>query len=237
VREVRERLEALAPTSALERRVRTETHVVTGDDLPRTIARKAKELDADLIVAGTHGRTGFGRVLMGSVASDLLKATPDPVLLVYPGRRGSGGRGLAAPFRSVLCPTDLSDRGNEAVPIAHALAGEGGTVHVLHVWHRPYGAEPENGSPSREDARRALDAVARAARAPDAVRTTTHLVEGDDPAVAIARHAAALPADLVVLATHGRTGIHRVAMGTVASEAIRGGAPVVLVPRMCDDPR
>jgi nucleotide-binding universal stress UspA family protein len=236
-REARARLADLVPGDASAQSVRTEVRVVEADDPADAVSRLAADLKVDAIVAGTHGRTGFGHVLMGSVASQLVRTSPTPVLLVYPGRKALRGRGLTPPFRSLLCPTDLSTRSNEAVPVAYALSGEEGTVHLLHVGHRPFGSSGNPDEESRtwqESARRGLDALAAGTPGRGA-RTKIHVVEDDDPAVTIARHAATLPADVVVLGTHGRTGIERVRMGTVASEAIRGGAAVVLVPRLCDE--
>ncbi|MEM7311814.1 MAG: universal stress protein [Planctomycetota bacterium] len=60
--------------------------IVYGDPVEE-ILKKADELDADLIVMGTHGRTGLDRILVGSVTEQVLRKSPCPVLCVKPGRK------------------------------------------------------------------------------------------------------------------------------------------------------
>lgn len=231
------RLADLVPAGAAERGVLTETVVVQGDDPAEEISRAASIVGADVVVAGTHGSSGFGHALVGSVASAAVRSSPTPVLLVYPGRPGPSGRAFRVPARSIVCATDLSPRGNGAASVAYALAGAASTVHLVHAWQRPF---CPTGDPAQErlagesSARRGLMAVARS-EAQREIWTELHAVEDDDPAAAIRRVAEAVRADLVVLATHGRTDLRRVAMGPVAVEAIRGSTPVVLVPRWGDE--
>jgi nucleotide-binding universal stress UspA family protein len=220
---------------ASDRGVRTEVHLVLGEDSAASIAALAKSLAVDAVVVGTHGRLGFGSVLLGSVASQVANESPAPVLIVFPGRERAHGRALRPPYGSLLGPRALSPVGNDAVPLAYALASEGSTVHLLHVWHPPVS---EGASAARDrdarlaEARRALEVLAAAAPPRAGVRAELHLVEDDDAAETIARSAGAVSADLVVLGTHGRQGLQRVLVGTVASRTIRTGVPVLLVPRL-----
>lgn len=79
-RKVAEHLKTLVPAPA--RGVTTKTHVV-GDVGPSALIQKAaKEAGADVIVMGTHGRSGFGKLMLGSVASDVLHHATIPVILV-----------------------------------------------------------------------------------------------------------------------------------------------------------
>jgi nucleotide-binding universal stress UspA family protein len=80
--EAMDRLGSMIPENSL-REVRIERHVVTGSPV-REIARFAKEREADMIVVGTHGRTGLARVVMGSTAESLLRESPCQVLVVKP---------------------------------------------------------------------------------------------------------------------------------------------------------
>jgi nucleotide-binding universal stress UspA family protein len=227
----------LVPPSAAQRGIRTETMVVEGDDPAAEISRAAAIAGADVVVAGTHGLSGFGHVLVGSTASAVVRSSPTPVVLVYPGRPDPSGRTLRLPPRSVLCPTDLSPRGNEAASVAYALAGPASTVHLLHAWQRPFcpSDDPEQERfESEAAARRGLMALARQ-EAQREIWTEVHAVEDDDPAAAIRRTADETHADLVVLSTHGLTDLRRVPMGPVAAETIRGHAPVVLVPHLGED--
>jgi nucleotide-binding universal stress UspA family protein len=77
------KLRRLVPDRALAEGVRTETKVVHDAGVAFQIAAEAKHVGADLIVMGTHGRTGFGRILMGSVAAETLRKSPVPVILVH----------------------------------------------------------------------------------------------------------------------------------------------------------
>ncbi len=78
--EVQEKLRELQRQA---HRVRVETQVLQGDPVDM-ILRAAEETDSDVIVMGTHGRTGLGRLLMGSVAEAVLRKAPCPVLSVKP---------------------------------------------------------------------------------------------------------------------------------------------------------
>lgn len=71
----------LQATDPRARELRVETRLAEGDPA-REIVAAAKETDADLVVMGTHGRTGLGRLLLGSVAELVLRKAPCPVLTV-----------------------------------------------------------------------------------------------------------------------------------------------------------
>jgi nucleotide-binding universal stress UspA family protein len=76
-------MRALVPPGALAQGVRTEHHLAHGVVVAREIVDRAVEWGVDAIVMGTHGRTGFRRVLMGSVATDVMKDHRVPVVLVH----------------------------------------------------------------------------------------------------------------------------------------------------------
>jgi nucleotide-binding universal stress UspA family protein len=65
--------------------VRVHCHVLRGSDVSGIIEQQARSYGASVIVMSTHGRTGIGRLLLGSVASDVVKRTDLPVILVRPG--------------------------------------------------------------------------------------------------------------------------------------------------------
>lgn len=75
----------LAETAAAVNELPVTTQVVAGEPGP-AIVQAARETQADLIVMGTHGRTGLARLLMGSVAEYVLRHAPCPVLTVKPGQ-------------------------------------------------------------------------------------------------------------------------------------------------------
>jgi len=150
---------------------------------------------------------------------------------------------MRVPFRTILCPTDLSKIGDLAVPVAYQLAGKGGTVHLLHVCEPPFLGNPlynqfvQGYVPTPEERQEGEDRVNRQLHqlAPDdaltrGVRTEYHLVHGISVPDVIEEQAKEIGADVVVLGTHGRTGISRLVMGSVAEEVVRKEhLPVILV--------
>lgn len=132
-------------------------------------------------------------------------------------------------WKKILVPTDFSHLSDQAVGIATALAREsGGTVILLHVEEAPvaYGAgEMYYGiaEPDTEALRRMLQEI----HLPEGVAVERHLTAGE-PAGAIVRFAEENGVDLVVMSTHGRTGIVRLLMGSVAEEVVRRAKCLVL---------
>jgi nucleotide-binding universal stress UspA family protein len=76
------KMRALAPDPSTAQDVRTEVDVVHEMGVGAEILAKAKRVGAGVIVLGTHGRSGIGRILMGSVAADVMKGSQVPVVLV-----------------------------------------------------------------------------------------------------------------------------------------------------------
>ena len=150
---------------------------------------------------------------------------------------------MHVPFRTILCPTDLSDVGNLAIPVAYQLAAEGGTLHLLHVAEPPYLGNPmysqyvQGYVPTPEEVEAGEERVRqRMHRLPpdDAmsrgVRTEYHLLHGVNVSALIEEQAQNLGVDVIVMGTHGRTGLGRILMGSVATEIVKkDGLPVVLI--------
>jgi nucleotide-binding universal stress UspA family protein len=130
-------------------------------------------------------------------------------------------------YHTILCPTDLSDASGEALPIAYRLVEDGGTVHLLHVVVP--GAEVEEGAVTEEDARRRLRHL-ETEEGSGGIQTRGHVLSGGDVPAAIEVAARRHRADVVVMATRGRTGVRRVLLGSVAADVVRKtGLPVILV--------
>jgi nucleotide-binding universal stress UspA family protein len=126
------------------------------------------------------------------------------------------------PIRTILHPTDFSDRSGYALHLACALARDhGARVDILHVTPRPFLAYGEGVIPPdpefvSQEARQRLD-------------TRRRIEEGDEAEV-ILRVARETPADLIVMGTHGRTGLGRLLMGSVAEQVVRrASCPVLTV--------
>ncbi len=146
---------------------------------------------------------------------------------------------MSPPFPIVLCPTDLSEIGNRALPVAFRLAQNGGTVHLLCVLEDyRQGDQPadvqERARRQRaeeNEARSRLGALIPADRAKD-LRTHCHVIRGSDVSGIIETQARNHGASVIVMSTHGRTGIGRLLLGSVASDVVkRTDLPVILVRR------
>jgi nucleotide-binding universal stress UspA family protein len=174
----------------------------------------------DLLVVGTRQKGGLGR--LSSVASVLVHDAKQNVWCV-PAQVHTA---LAAVprFKTVVVATDLSDFGNHAVPYAFTLiAGRGGDVHLLHIRD-----EDHEGSDPVAIERRLLALVPPAQTN---VTVHAHVVSGDDPAQAIGEASERIGADVVVIASHGRSGLSRVLLGSVADKVLRACRRPVLVLR------
>ncbi len=189
----------------------------------RGILDYADRHDVDLIVMGTHGRRGLGRLLLGSVAEKVVRLATVPVLTVCQTAEAGG----AQPIRRVLVPVDFSEYTGPALTHARELAAVyDARVDLLHVITEValpgvYGLEPVSvAEPQiRDRVRQALeDAMLQS---PGAERPfSVHVLVGY-PAHDIAEFAADHDIDLIVIATHGRTGLKRLFMGSVAENVVR----------------
>jgi nucleotide-binding universal stress UspA family protein len=107
-----------------------ETTIERGIEVWPTVQKAIQDDEADLIVLGTHGRTGAEKLLLGSVAEEIFRRSPVPVLTIGPGVRGrvhSGGR-----FHRVLFATDFSPESLAAAPYAVSLAQQNQS-HLLLI--------------------------------------------------------------------------------------------------------
>jgi nucleotide-binding universal stress UspA family protein len=209
------------------------------------ILEVAKTEGATMIAMTTHGRSGLERWAMGSVAEKVARASDVPILLVRSFRRKNGG-GLepaapeSLPFRRILVPVDGSDTSMSVIGPAEKFAQLCGSevllLHVLPPYMPPDAMLPgmEAAIPitrpepvhSDEDAatKQAADRFRHAG-----LRTTRLTVEGE-PASQIVDLGRNRDMDLIALATHGRTGFSRWALGSVAERVLRSAEmPVLLV--------
>jgi nucleotide-binding universal stress UspA family protein len=100
------------------------------------VAQIVDEDEIDLVVVGTHGRTGVGKLLLGSVAEEILRRTACPVLSVGP--RVSGHPDQEIQFQHILFATDFSENSMAALPYAISLAEEDEAhLTLLHVVESP----------------------------------------------------------------------------------------------------
>lgn len=198
----------------------------------REIQAMAAELPADLIVMGTHGRSGFEQFLLGSVTEKVLRRSSCPVLTVC--HVAERPRGEPALFRRILCATDFSASSPLTIAFALSLAAEQqAELTLLHVLEglQLYRAAPEFGPLNRqleEAARQQLEAsVASAARDWCTVQHRVTVGRAHSEIVRVARDQ---DADLIVMGTHGHSSIASLFFGSTSYHVVRGaGCPVLTV--------
>lgn len=187
------------------------------------ILAAAADLRADLVAMATHGRTGASRLVRGSVAESVLRRSTCPVLLVNP-HTYLPGEGVDTIARRILVPVDASPESRSILPLAAQVARLGDAELVLaHV-------EAEAGLGTHQ----AVFAAARGALGAAAPRVRERVPVGR-PAAAILEAIDQERADLVLMATHGREGLERVWLGSVA-EAVARACPVPVVVRRVSAP-
>jgi nucleotide-binding universal stress UspA family protein len=184
----------------------------------------------DLVIMGTHGRTGFRRILLGSVTEQVIRHAPCSILAVR-GREGS------STFRHILCPVDFSPSSRHAVDLAIELAARDGLgIVLLHVLDLPvaYVGEPSSHAVVADLDRgstRMLDELAAEVRTKTSVPVVTRTRIGSPAAQTLTVLDSEDTFDLVVVGSHGRTGISRVLLGSVAEKLARHAPCPVLVAR------
>ena len=209
----------------------TEVGVTTGSVVRQILARAA-DVKADLMVLGTHGRTGFDRLALGSVAEKVLRKASCTVMTVPPGAAAPGD----TPFSRVLCAVDLSPTSKDVLRVAAAFAlRAGGKLFVMHVVDWPFG-EVTDDSPAGEQLRAltnaARDELTRLLSDADLapVQMSSHVLAGV-PKRVITSCARGRRADLVVMGVSGHGAIDRALLGSTTHSVIRESPCPVLTAR------
>ncbi len=183
---------------------------------------------ADLIAMGTHGRTGLGQYLLGSVTTSVVRTATVPVLtdrLTDPPR--------SSDYTDILVATDGTAGSAAAIEHAIALARRyEATLHALYVVDTKLGQNLPVQNVLEQDGQRAVSAVTTAAES-DGVSTTEQIVSGV-PHEEIRSTIEECDVDLLVLGTHGRKGLDRLVLGSVAERLIRTVEIPVLTVRSTD---
>ncbi|MEM1118082.1 MAG: universal stress protein, partial [Bacteroidota bacterium] len=197
--------------------------------VPEAIVEAARE--ADLVVMGTHGRRGLRRAVVGSTTEHVLHHLDCPVLAVGV----EAARETPTDVDRILVPTDFSASSAVALTLADGLAAlYDAHVDLLHAVHLPnlpevYGLGSQLAASVPEVRARteaALGSLAR--RYIDPARLGAIEVSPGPPAAVILEAADRLGAGLLVMPTHGRTGLERLALGSVAESVLRRAPCAVL---------
>lgn len=219
-----------------------DTEILVSDDEASDAILKAIDVrQADLVVMSTHGRSGLGRVVWGSIADRVLRDSSVPVFLV-PKNASAAWQG-GNPIRLVV-PLDGSALAEEALPPAEALARSLGAEIVLvrSIQQNPWmmaNTDPwityalyadEVQAQLLQEASAYLDTIA--SRLNDkGITASVVLGEWEGAAGAIRRAASENQAQAIVIASHGRGGPSRMLLGSVSDEIVRTAQLPVLVVR------
>ncbi len=213
---------------------------VTGEllqgEVAMTIAARADEWSADLLIMTTHARSPAARFWLGSIADRLLRILTRPLLLIPP----RAGARPELQLRQILVPLDGSPLSESVVAEARKVGALFGASFILYEAVNeptpivdPSGmvvalSDPEPMAARLAAARSHLEGPAESIRASGGTATVV-AAGADGPASGILAAAAAARADLIAMATHGRSGLQRLWLGSVADQVIRGSPVPLLV--------
>jgi nucleotide-binding universal stress UspA family protein len=230
-------LEELARFSPPEAKKVDMDGVVREGDTAAEIARETRA-GADLVVMGSHGRSGVERGLLGSVTEKVLRKAGCPVLTVPHRAQESGPQGVV--FKRILCAVDFSESSLRALEYALAFAQEaGGRVRLLHVVDGSSEEEPSGSDRltvgqyrrSREaEARQRLETLV-----PQGAREWCEpepVIAAGKPYREILRLADEGGADLVAMGVHARGGLGALFFGSTANHVVRAAGCPVLTARV-----
>ncbi|MEA3246895.1 MAG: universal stress protein [Gemmatimonadota bacterium] len=235
-------LRATAHRLASEHGIAVTVHELAGQPAAAIAAHVDERRDA-LIVMSSHGRGGLSRAWLGSVTDAVIRHSLSPVLVV-PGRESDADNDAPAPpFRRILVPLDGSRFARRVIDVACAFVSAPDTeLHFVRILEPLPMMEPFPGLAAVIERKRAAEAVAEQrqraqadlervgrslGRLPGTVRT--HVELSPRAAAVLLAYVRANDIDLVSIATHGRGGLARATLGSVADKVVRGaGIPVVV---------
>lgn len=189
------------------------------------ILNYAMQVDADLIVMATHGRRGVSHAFIGSIAESVVRRAGCPVLTVRP-----SAPYLGTGAKRILVPLDFSVHARKALAHAREVCDvTGAELHLLHVIPTApaYGFADAPLVPDllsedeRAAAEKKLREIAAEVLGPQHV-PTMHVAGGiGNPALHVLDVVDRLGPDLIVMATHGRTGVQRFFLGSVTEKVVQ----------------
>ena len=208
--------------------------LVGGGSEADLILQYARENDVDLIVMGTHGRRGLGYVFLGNIAQEVVRFATCPVYTV----RESEKPHSPDKTNVILCPVDFSENSKAAISMAREAAHlYKARLQLLHVvkntLYSPYNIFEEKNTlrlPQEmaeryeKEMKQQFDASPGPGVLVEFKVATGHVVSE------IQEYVQSNPIDLIVIATHGMTGLKHFVLGGVAEKVIRRAlCPVLTV--------
>jgi len=218
--------------------VTVDAVVQDASDPSAEILNQAKTRGADLLVVGSHGRTGFERLLLGSVTEKVLRKADCPVMVVpraTPDADAESGR-----FHRILCPVDFSDASVTALTYALSIAQESDAaltvMHVIEVppeltEHMPpsdYNPDAVHAAAVAASLTRLRELIPASARTYCTIDTLVREGSAYRQVLAVA---AERKSHLIVMGVHGRGAIDLLVFGSNAARVTRGASCPVLVVR------
>lgn len=207
------------------------SELLSGDAFVEII-RCSRNVGADLIVVGRHGRRRVRDRLLGTTAERVIRKGDTPVLAVNVAPSG--------PYRRPLVATDLQDTTPRLLELALAVVGDSADVfHLLHAYNVPFEGyvAPTTAAKERSDylahfRERAMKGLAKlVARYEDTGAHFKVTARSGEPRSVILTEVARARTDLLVIGTHGRSGLAHALVGSVAEWVIAQASCDVLVAR------
>ncbi len=187
------------------------------------IIQVAKEKKVDLLAMGTHGRAGMDRVILGSVAERVVRKAGCPVMVIR-GRKYVG-------FKRIIVPIDFSDCSRKALEYAAATArAHKSKLTILHIYEESFVEPYVNAANSEEEANEIIKEIERVneIKYDEFLKTVDlggveyeKLLKKGIPETEIVEIAREQQANLIVMGTHGRSGIRHILIGSTAEEVVR----------------
>lgn len=208
-------------------RTRTRLRVETGN-AAKQIAAVCREEEADLLAFTTHARHGLGSVLFGSVARDLVRTVPIPILLARPGIPRTPKR-----LKKILVPLGTDPAEQQLLRPVHKLALKlRAEVDLLRIDPIVLSQDPVTGVvlplPELGAPAPAAPPLESSAESLSGVRTKTLTGQGSVAASILEQLRRTQP-DLVAMNTHGRRGMDRILTGSIAEEVLRSAEVPILL--------
>lgn len=220
------------------------TKTVEGGNVTEHLVKHAGRWNTELVVMSTHGRGAVSRAWLGSVADTLVREATVPVLLIRPVEDQEPDLAARPSFSNVLVALDGSARAERCLEWATRLGGTGASYTFISVVTGPiHSASSYLPDAIRETAKGVAQGRTTAkdylAGTAERLRNkgytiATEVVDGVPPASGILRFAEGNPTDLIAITTHGRSGLSRLLLGSVADKVVRGSPVPVLVERAAD---
>ena len=220
-------LQAVVERLVAEGNVAKLESAVRSGDPALTILDEAEDMKAELLLMSTHGRSGFQRLRMGSIADQVIRHAPCSTIVVGPHVEAFGK------LRNLAVPLDGSDLAETALSQALLIAREsGGSITLIRVVPVPAaGTDQANVRAADKLEEEAATYLRRVAgRLDHRIQVKTHLLIGS-AADELPRFVSEHQFDLTVMTTHGRSGLARAALGSVTDRMIANCiAPLMVVP-------